>query len=104
MTVAAPKKVNDKEQAWLDEELEFEFYNIEQPGVMHEFSYGPANNVKNYKLYHGHRYKFPRRLINHIESKGPGNWVLRPDGHGNMNAQKEGIQPRFQCKIIFSPV
>lgn len=96
------KKISEKEQAFLDEELEFEFFNIEEPGLQHEFSYGPTNNIKHYKLQHGHRYKLPRRVINHIESKGPSNWTLRPDGSGNMHTVKEGNKPRFQCKIIFS--
>jgi hypothetical protein len=101
MSVAAPKKISDKEQAWLDEEVTFEFYNIEEPGSDLQFSFGPANNIKNYHLKHGQRYKYPRRVVNHIESKGPGNWALRPDGQGGTNAVKEGIKPRFQCKIIF---
>lgn len=102
MSTVATKKISDKEQAWLDEEVEFEFYNIEEPGCDHTFSYGPTNNIKTYHLKHGNRYKYPRRIVNHIESKGPANWALRPDGSGGTNAVKEGIRPRFQCKIIFS--
>lgn len=100
--MTAVKKISEKEQAFLDEEVEFEFYNIEEPGVMHQFSYGPANNVKDYKLIHGQRYRLPRRVLNHIESKGPANWALRPDGRGGTHPVKEGIRPRFQCRIVFS--
>jgi|ERR1051325_3521371 hypothetical protein len=103
MSTVANKKISEKEQAWLDEEVDFEFFNIEEPGVDHTFSFGPSNNVKIYTLKHGHKYKYPRRIVNHIESKGPGNWATRPDGRGGSMTVKEGIRPRFQCKIIFSP-
>lgn len=102
MTTAAVRRVSEKEQNFMNEELDFEFYNIEEPGVMHSFSYGPANNVKSYKLFHGGKYRYPRYLINHIESKGPANWQYSPDGSGNMRATKQGNKPRFQCRIIFS--
>jgi len=96
------KKISEKETAFLDEILNFEFYNLEHPGNTLQFSFGPSNNIKNYHFEHGKRYKYSRRIVNHIESKGPANWTLRPDGSGNLNAVKEGNVSRFQCKIIFS--
>lgn len=102
MSAGLRNKVNEKEQAWLDEEVEFEFFNIEEPGSEITFSYGPANNIKTYTLKHGQRYKYPRRIVNHIESKGPSNWATRPDGRGGSMVVREGNFPRFQCKIIFS--
>lgn len=103
MTVATKNKINEKEQEWLNEEVEFEFFNIEEPGSSLTFSYGPANNIKTYTLRHGDRYKYARRLINHVESKGPSNWVSRPDGRGGNMIVREGNFPRFQCKIVFTP-
>lgn len=96
------KKISDKEKAYLDEEVEIEFYNIEEPGVSLEFSYGPANDIKNYKLLHGGKHRLTRRVVQHIESKGPANWVMRPDGLGSSMAVKEGSRPRFQCRVLFS--
>lgn len=95
------KKLSEKEKNFLEEEIEIEFYNTEEPGTMHTFSYGPANSVKTYKLFHGGRYRLPRKVINHIESKGTTNWALRPDGRGSTGKVKEGIKPRFQCRQIF---
>lgn len=92
------KKLSEKEQNYLNEEIEFEFYNTEEPGMMHTFSYGPSNSVKTYTLFHGGRYRLPRHIVHHLESKGTTNWAFRPDGTGSMGKMKEGIKPRFQCR------
>lgn len=96
------KKISEKEQNHLDEEVEIEFYNIEEPGVMHRFTYGTTRNPKTYVLVHGARYRLPRQVIQHIESKGPSIWNFKPDGRGSMGAVKQGNQPRFQCRQIFN--
>lgn len=100
--MTATKKLSDKEQAFLDEEVEFEFYNIEEPGVSHEFDYGPSNNIKHYVLHHGQRYRYPRKIVNHIETKGPSQWEMTPDGQGRMQKRKIGMSPRFQCRVVYS--
>lgn len=99
--IGTTKKISEREKNYLDEEIEIEFYNTEEPGMMQVFSYGPSNSVKTYKLFHGGRYKLPRKVINHIESKGTSNWALRPDGLGSTRPVKEGVKPRFQCRQIF---
>lgn len=52
-----------------DEIVEVQFFNLEDPGLKIKFSYGHANNVKNYELWHAGKYKLPRGLVRHLESR-----------------------------------
>jgi hypothetical protein len=38
--------MTDKEKMWLDEEIEVEFYNIEEPGMMNKFPYGTYESIQ----------------------------------------------------------
>lgn len=100
--MSVTKKVSEKEQAFLDEEIQIEFYNIEEPGMMLKFPFGPTNNIKDYVFFHSGRYKLPRKVVEHIESQGSTINKYRPDGQGNLTPIKEGKKPRFQCRQIFS--
>lgn len=98
-----PTKItSDREKNWLDEEIDVEFYNLEEAGLMQKFPYGPTKNFKNYTLLHGGRYKLPRRVVQHIESRQTPLWKYKPNGEGQMEKQLAGYKPRFQCRQIFA--
>ena len=69
-----PKVVSEREKNWLDEEIEIEFYNIEEPGLQNKFPYGTTKNFKVYTLLHGGKYRLPRRVVQHIESRQTPIW------------------------------
>ncbi len=98
----AAKVVSDREKEWLDEEINIEFYNIEEPGVMNKFSFGTTKNFKTYTLFHGGKYKLSRRVVQHIESRQTPIWKWTPDGLGGMQKQLSGSKPRFQCRQAFA--
>lgn len=94
--------LSEAEQKWLDEELEVEFYNIEEPGVINKFSFGTTKEYTDYALIHGAKYKLPRKVIKHIESRQTPLWSYEPDGHGQMTKKQTGWKPRFQCRQVFA--
>lgn len=101
--VQEPAKImSDREKGWLEEEIEVEFYNIEEPGLMNKFPYGTTKNFKVYTLMHGGRYTLPRRVIQHIESRQTPIWKWQGDGSGSMQKKLSGMKPRFQCRQVFS--
>lgn len=95
------KSMTEREKTWLDEEVEVEFYNIEEPGLLNKFPYGTTNDFKVYSLMHGGKYKLPRRVVQHIESRQTPIWKWKPDGEGGMGKQLVGMKPRFQCRQVF---
>jgi hypothetical protein len=97
----AQKVVTDREKQWLDEEIDIEFYNLEEPGLLNKFPYGTTKNHKVYTLMHGGRYKLPRRVVQHIESRQTPIWKWQPDGSGSMSKKLTGMKPRFQCRQVF---
>lgn len=94
--------LSEAEQKWLDEEVEVEFYNIEEPGIMNKFSFGTTKDFTDYALFHGARYSLPRKVIKHIESRQTPIWSYEPDGHGKMAKKLSGWKPRFQCRQVFN--
>lgn len=96
------KQVSEKEQQWLDEEIEIEFYNLEEPGMINKFPYGTTKNYKVYTLFHGGKYMLPRKVIKHIETRQTPIWSYAPDGRGSMAKQMTGWKPRFQCRQVFA--
>lgn len=96
------KPKSEKEKEWLKEEIEITFQNLEEPGLMVSFPYGTTKNFKNYKLMHGGKYKLPRKVVNHIESRVTPIWKWRPDGQGGMTKDLTGTKQRFQCRQVFS--
>ena len=95
-------EMSEKEKEWLNEEIEIEFYNIEEPGVMNKFSYGTTKDYTDYALFHGAKYTLPRKVIRHIESRQTPIWAYEPDGHGKMTKKMTGSKPRFQCRQVFA--
>lgn len=101
--VEAPMKpVTDKEKEWLDQEIEIEFMNIEESGTLNKFCYGTTKDFKVYTLWHGGKYKLPRKIIQHIQSRQTPIWKYMPNGLGGMAKQLIGHKPRFQCREVFA--
>lgn len=92
---------NSKEEAYFREMVEYEFFNLEDPGLMHSFSYGCKGNDHNFKLLHGGKYVLPRFIANWLESRSKPIWKWRPDGTGLMQKQLVGREPRFRLSLVF---
>jgi len=97
------KKMTEKEKNWLDEEIDVEFYNLEEPGVFLKFPFGGTKKFKNYTLIHGARYKLARRVVKHLEEncRTP-MYKWQPNGQGVMQKTLTGFKPRFQCRQVFA--
>lgn len=98
---AVHKDSKDRRKDWLNEEISIEFFNLEEPGVMVKFTYGPTNNSKKYTLMHGGKYRMKREVVNHIESRQTPIWGYTPNGRGQMEKNLEGYKSRFQCRQTF---
>jgi hypothetical protein len=92
---------NEKEEKFLREVCEFEFFNLEEPGVSCRFPYGNAKHQHNFTLFHGGKYKLPRFIAAHLESKCTPIWEWRPDGTGRLVKKQIGNKPRFQMRQVF---
>ena len=103
-TLEAPHIIKDKKQRekeWLEEEVYFEFFNLEEPGTLAKFSFGSTRNPERHTLLHGGKYRKTRALVRHLESRQTPIWGYKPDGRGIMNKNLEGYKSRFQCKQLF---
>jgi len=98
------RKFSEKEEKFLREILTYEFMNIEEPGLMHKFPYGSTQNKMNITLMHGGRYRVPRFIANHINSRSTPMWAWRPNGQGGMTKQKIGVDSRFQMREVYEQV
>lgn len=92
---------SEKEEKFLREICEFEFMNIEDPGLVHRFPYGNSKNKHDFTLFHGGKYKLPRFIAHWIESRTKPIWQWRPDGLGSMTKKLIGQDPRFQMRQVF---
>jgi len=102
--VEAPNVQKDKKERqkeWLNEEIMVEFFNLEEPGVPVNFSYGSTKSPEKYTLLHGGKYRLRREVVQHIESRQTPLWGYSPDGRGRMQKNLEGYKSRFQCRQIF---
>lgn len=95
------KKLSEKEEKFMREICTYEFINVEEPGLMHKFSYGNAQNKHTFVLFHGEKYRLPRFIQRHIESKGTPIWGWSPDGYGRMQKTKRGYKTRFQLREVY---
>lgn len=93
---------NAKEEQFLREVCEFEFYNLEEPGLSHRFSYGDATNNRSFTMYHGEKYRLPRFIARHLESRGTPNYEWRPNGKGGLVKHLAGTKPRFRMSQSFN--
>lgn len=95
------KKYSDKEEKYWREIRTYEFMNLEEPGLMQQFSYGNSHNHHNFKLFHGGKYQLPRFIARHVESKSTPIWKWRPDGMGSLQKSLVGRKPRFQLRETY---
>ncbi|MDX1532804.1 MAG: hypothetical protein R3230_01205 [Nitrosopumilaceae archaeon] len=96
------KKYSEKEEKFLREVVNYEFSNIEEPGVMVKFSYGCRGAMERFTLFHGNQYKLPRFIARHIESRGVPLWKWMPSGDGRLAKQPAGRKPRFQMREVYA--
>jgi len=101
LPIIGKQPANEKEEKFLREVCEFEFMNIEEPGLCHRFPYGNAKINHNFTLFHGGKYKLPRFIAQWIESRTTPIWDWRPDGLGGLNKKLIGQNPRFQMRQGF---
>lgn len=95
------RKISEKEEKHLREMVSYEFMNLEEAGLSQKFSYGNANNKHTFTFFHGGRYKVPRFIARHIESKCTPMWGWQPDGSGSLKKEKKGYKSRFQMREVY---
>lgn len=100
-TCRSDSKISEREEKHLREIGEYEFMNIEEPGLMQKFTYGDTRNKETFTLFHGGKYKVPRFIARHIESRSKPIWAWRPDGTGSMRKEQTGVNSRFQMREVF---
>ena len=96
---AQPK--NEKEEKFLREICEFEFFNLENEGLSLPFSYGDSGNNQKFELEHGGKYRVPRFVARHLETRSTPIYKWRPDGTGSMRKTQVGTKPRFRMSQVF---
>ena len=102
LPIVGDKPKSEKEEAYLKEICQFEFYNLEEPGLSITFPYGDTKKKHNFKFFHGNKYYVPRHVARHLESRSTPIWSWRPNGIGGMEKQRVGDKPRFQMRQIFA--
>lgn len=101
LPIVGPQPESEREETFLREIRPYEFYNLEEPGMMHKFPYGNTRSQKTFTLFHSNTYHLPRHVARHLESCTTPIWDWRPDGTGRMAKQKVGVKSRFQMKEKF---
>lgn len=95
------RKYTEKEEKHLRELVDYEFMNLEEPGLMQRFTYGNATNKHTFTFMHGGKYTVPRFIARHVESKATPMWGWQPDGTGSMRKVLKGRNSRFQMREVF---
>jgi len=93
-------KAADQKDDWKKEEALFEFYNLEEPGLMLKFPYGGTKRIEKFTFLHGGKYKVRREIAAHVETRQTPIWSYRPNGIGQMEKQLTGWKPRFQMREV----
>jgi len=102
LPIVGPQPKDVREEEFLREVCEYEFMNLEEPGIMHKFPYGSSKNSHTFTLMHGGKYKLPRFIARHIESCSTPIWDWRPNGLGGLEKKYQGTKPRFQMRQVYS--
>lgn len=102
LPIVGEQPKDDKEEAFLREICEYEFSNVEEPGLMVTFPYGNTRQSASIKLFHGGKYKLPRFLARHVDTRSTPIWKWRPDGTGSMHKELVGTKSRFQMRQVYS--
>lgn len=93
---------NEKEEKYLKEIVEYEFYNTEEPGFTQKFPYGSTKKFVNFIFEHGKKYKVPRHVARHVENCSTPLYKWTPDGSGAMAKNMIGKKSRFQMRPVFA--
>jgi len=101
LPIVGPQPKSEKEEKFLREVITIEFQNREEPGLMQKFPYGDTRTNMTLELFHGGKYRLPRHIVRHIESREKPIWQYRPDGTGSMKKEQTGTDGRFQCRQVF---
>lgn len=96
------KPKSDKEEKFLREVNEYEFSNLEEPGISQSFTYGTTRNKQRFVFFHGQKYWLPRFIANHVESKSTPIMTHKPNGFGKMNLVENGRKHRFRMSPVFN--
>jgi len=102
LAILGDKPTSEKEEKFLREVCEYQFQNIEEPGISLRFIYGGTKNAVNLLMMHGGKYKFPRFLARHIENCCKPIYENQTDKNGISTAVKVGETPRFQMRQVYS--
>ena len=95
------RKFTEKEEKHLRELVDYEFMNLEEPGLSQTFPYGNSGNKHTFTFQHGGRYTVPRFIARHLESKSTPMWGWKPDGSGRMEKTLKGRKSRFQMREVY---
>lgn len=108
LPIVGTQPKSPEEEKYLKEICEFEFYNIENPGMPVQFPYGDAKHRSDFAFEHGGRYRVPRHVARHLESCSTPKYEYRPvdtRGSANMQMKMQPVEvsriPRFQMRYIF---
>lgn len=85
----------------LGREIQIEFNNLQNPGVMLEFTYGDTKNFKKYKLFDGVIVKLPEKVVRHLETCGTPFYKYAPDCAGVIVKTFIKMNPRFSCRRVY---
>lgn len=102
LPIIGEKPKSEKEEKWLREFVEYEFMNLEEPGLMHKFPYGDTKSRHTFTFFHGGKYKVPRHVARHIENCKTPIWNWKPDGTGSLQKTLSSYKPRFQMRQLFA--
>lgn len=97
------KAKSEKEDKYLREVLNYEFYNLEEPGLSIKFPYGSTKKKHNFTFFHGAKYRLPRFIAEFMDSRSTPiyDWRPDPEGTGRMTKQLVGHKPRFQMRQVY---
>ncbi len=101
LPIVGDQPKDEKEELFLREICEFEFYNLEDTGLSIKFPYGSTNIRQNFQFFHGGKYRVPRHVARHIETRVTPRYQWTPDGSGKMVGQRVGDKPRFQMRQVY---
>lgn len=92
---------SEKEEKYLREVREYQFNNISEPSVCHQFIYGNSKHYKRFVFFHDQTYRVPRFIARHVEECATPLYAWRPDGLGLMKKKFIGNKRRFQMREVF---
>lgn len=102
LPIIGEQPANEKEEKFLREIVEYQFQNIEEPGLSLKFGYGNTKRYHRFFMMHGATYAVPRFIARHLESCATPLFEWRPNGLGGMEKKLIGSKPRFQMRQSFS--